>query len=434
MTPVRHVAVIGAGPSGVYAAARLLKQPDVRVDIYDMAPVPFGLVRYGIAPDHIRMKAVTRALTKTLGDDRASFFGNVEIGRDVTVEELREAYDATIVATGARHGIRPDIPGTEDVSGCVTASDVVSWYNGRPGHDVFPLAGAQRVAVVGGGNVSLDVARVLLRPPTMETSDAPIGVITELERKPVSEVHIVVRSRAEAVKFTPAELMAFSELDVDIDVDVPPDTVEPDDPRARQSLATLREWSRRSRAGRDRRLVFHFRWEPAGIVAHDKAVSGLTLGRPAGGNAEQRVLDVQAVVFAIGHRGRSVPGVPFDEGRGLIVHEKGRVADALYATGWAAFGPQGVVGVNKGHGETVAQTVIDDLATTVAVGSVAREALVGALRERCHVVDWQGWNAIDTFEVAEGLPRSRPREKVVEHDRFLAIAARTQELSTIERS
>jgi ferredoxin--NADP+ reductase len=444
-----RAAVIGAGPSGFYTAEHLLKE-GIAVDLYDTLPTPYGLVRAGVAPDHPKIKSVTRIYERTARHPGFRFFGGVEVGLDVTREELLDRYHAVVYAVGTPTDNQLGIPG-EGRPGSVPASEFVAWYNGHPAHAdaTFDLS-CSRAVVIGNGNVALDVARMLvLDPGGLAQTDAADHAIAAFARASVREVVILGRRGPAQATFTNPELRELGELsraDVVVDPAELP-LAEPGDasPTARRNLAMLRELAGASPAGRSRRIELRFCRSPVEIVGDgDGPVTGVRVVRNrlepgshgrarAVATDEQEVIPCGLVIRAIGYRGRRLPGVPFDERRGLISNLGGRVCDehgtaqpGEYAVGWIKRGPSGVIGTNKKcAAETVAR-VLDDAARgrLDEPPRAAGDAVEPWLRGRvAGLVTWQGWQAIDEHELALGAPLGRPRVKLVRLAEMHAVAA-----------
>lgn len=433
-----RVTVIGAGPSGIFATAELLKHPDIRVDVFDRLPTPFGLVRYGVAPDHLKIKSVTAALSKALGDPRVRFHGNVEYGADLHAHELRELYDAVVFATGAPLARRLGIPG-EDLPGNYAAADLVSWYNGHPDTGRAFDTPATAVAVVGAGNVSLDIARVLLKGGTgLSSTDVPDDVLAALDRNRVADVHVIVRRAAADVKFSPAELLELEKLE-DLDIVVVDGADDGKDGRsirdadhtAHQRVEIFSRWARRERRGAAKRLYFRFLRSPVAIDGSGRVESvrmrrnALAAdGRIGGGGAQEtEELPVQAVIRSIGYLGRPLQDIAFDAERGLVPNDRGRVAPGVYVTGWIKRGPSGIIGSNKACAiETVEQVLADLAEPRPQTDSPHSTAAAALLRSRgCRVVDWSGWTDIDAAEIALGRERDRARTKIADRRRLVEI-------------
>ena len=333
-----RIAVIGSGPSGLYTVAALVASGGpLQVDVIDRLPTPYGLVRYGVAPDHATMKSVSRVLAKPFARDDVRFVGNVEVGRDLTHDDLMSCYDAVIYASGTERDRRLGIPG-EDLPGVLGSAEFVGWYNGHPDSAAVDLSlNADQVAVVGAGNVALDIARILGRTAAeLRETDVPSRVLAALDRSAVRDIHVLIRRGPADVRFTPAELFQLSEL-ADADVIVhdggegieDPDSAE--DKRTRLTLKTLRTFADSPPHGRRRRIHLRFLSAPVKIIGTDRA-EGIVIEhnrkKPGGrvaGTGERRTLPVGLVVSAVGFRGRPLDGLPFDEATGTVPNQAGRV-------------------------------------------------------------------------------------------------------------
>ncbi len=441
--PLR-VAIIGSGPSGFYAAEHVLSQDDlhVQVDMFDRLPTPFGLVRAGVAPDHPKIKSVTRVYDKIAANPDFRFRGNVEFGADIEHEDLLEYFHAVIYCVGARSDRRLGIP-REYLPGSHGASDFVGWYNASPDQRnlTFDFSG-ERVVVVGNGNVAMDVARVLMLPPD-ELAATDIGghALRALSANQVREVTILGRRGPAQAAFTYRELRELAERD-DIDVIVDPadmqldphslhDTEQQPDRGRDQVLELLRELSERGDRGHDRRIVFRFLVSPVEIVGKDR-VEGIEVVRNElyrGNNGELRaratddheVIPADIVFRAIGYQGVSLPGVPFDPITATIPNDRGRVIDPLtgqsrvgeYAAGWIKRGPNGIIGTNKPDAQESVEMLLDD----VRAQRLRREVLPAKVFERFlaerqgEVVSFVDWKYLDEREVEKGGELGRPRLK-----------------------
>ncbi len=441
-----RIAVIGAGPSGLYAAAALLASGEpVSVEVLDRLPAPYGLVRYGVAPDHVKMKSVIRVLQRPFDPAEVEFLGGVRIGAGgVPLEVLREHFHAVVHATGSSLDRDLGIPG-EDLAGCYGSGPFVSWYCGHPDHvGLAPRLDHPGVVVVGAGNVALDVARVLARDPDeMAGTDVPDPVLDVLRSSAVRDVHVLIRRGPQHVRFTPAELRQIGELS-GVDVLVHDDGLlaagvpEPDDRRQRQNLDILRRWAAEPSSGGARRIHLRFLRSPvrldgaggrvAAVVAERNAVDDRGRVR---GTGEQEVLDAGLVVRAIGYRGEPVPGLPFDEAAGIVPNEAGRVVrdgkpvPGAYVTGWIKRGPTGVIGTNKSDATETVAAVLADLPTLPAPAHPEPEALRATLAEHgIRPVDWTGWLRVDAEEVRRGGLRAAERVKVADLAEMLEHAHR----------
>lgn len=441
-----RVAVIGSGPAGVYAAGALGEHEDVEVDVLDRLPCPFGLVRYGVAPDHPKIKSISATLAKVFEHPAVRFLGNVEVGTDVTMAELAEHYDALVFAVGAAIDRRLGIPG-EDLPGSVSATEFVAWYSGHPDAplDRFTLD-ARSVAVLGMGNVAADVARVLAKSvDELRATDLPEHVLSVLAASAVREVHVIARRGPVQSKITTKELRELGELS-NADIVVDPSDLELDaaseatlaaDPAARRNLDVLRSWATRAPEGRPRRLHLHFHLRPVEILGTD-AVTGLRLERTrldadgrAVGTGETTCLEAQMVLRSVGYRGLPLPGLPFDPDSGVVPNEDGRVlrdgvvVPGEYVTGWIRRGPTGVIGTNKHDAHETVASVLADAASLRRAPVREPEALPTLLAERgVTVVTWEGWCAIEQAEAELGQASGRERAKLADRAELLRAATR----------
>lgn len=441
-----RVAVVGSGPAGVYAAGSLTAGHDaadrVRVDVLDRLPAPYGLVRYGVAPDHVKMKSVEKALAQVLSRPGVRFLGNVELGRDLTVAELREHYHAVVYATGSSADRHLGVAG-EDLPGSFSATEFVAWYNGHPDAqlDAFALQ-AKSVAVVGAGNVALDVARVLVRDiDELAHTDVPEHVVQVLRRRAVHDVHVLIRRGPVHTKFTTKELHELGEL-AGVAVHVDPESVaevSSEDHVAARNLAVFQEWAARQHPGGDVRTMHVHFWTRPVELAGTGAVERLRLERTAlddrgsaVGTGQYDELPVQMVLRSVGYLGQPLPGVPFDEATGTVPSADGRVlregAASLgeYVTGWLRRGPTGVIGTNRHDAREVMAQLLADAHTLGA--PAVEDDVVDLVRGRGGtVVPWRGWQQIDAAEIAAGRSSDRPRAKLARWDDLLAAAAAEQE-------
>jgi ferredoxin/flavodoxin---NADP+ reductase len=451
------VAVIGAGPSGIYAAESLSQQSEVpvRVAVVDRLPVPFGLVRYGVAPDHESIRSIRNTLERTLERPNVRFFGNVRIGADLTVAELRGAVDAVIYAYGAGSHKVLGVPG-ESLRGVIAAPEFVAWYCGHP--DVHPdvvdrarsrldvelINRARSAVVVGVGNVALDVARVLIKSSDLlDDTDMADEVLDSLAHKQITDVHILGRRGPVYTSFTTKELRELGNLP-GVDVVVDPADLQLDessravvagDRVAARNLALLEEWARRPRGNARQRIWFHFWTRPVAIEG-DELVSSVRVERTridqsgsVVGTGEASTIAAQLVIRSVGYRGVELPGVPFDAATGRVPHAEGRVirdgafsADE-YVTGWIKRGPTGVIGTNKSDAvETVTSLLAD-----IRDGAIARHhdphELDRLLDERgIHALDVDAWHRIDAAEIDLGRSHGRRRTTLAHRSELLAAA------------
>ena len=443
-----RVAIIGSGPAGFYAAEALLKRTDtpVDVDVFDRLPTPYGLVRGGVAPDHQKIKSVARVFAATAARPTFRFLGNVQLGRDVTVEELRRHYHQIVYATGNESDRRLGIPG-EGVSRCTPASVFVGWYNGHPDYRNAKIdLSVPRVAVVGNGNVALDVARILLRTRAeLEKTDIAGHALEALVASKVREVFVLGRRGAAQAAFTPGELEELGEL-TDADVVIDPADLTGGalvgEEARKGNLELLRAFAARPQREGARKLHLRFLVSPVEIVvAADGGVGGLALERnsletrtdgtvAARGTGLVAPLDVGLVLPAVGFAAERIPGVPFDEKARTIANVDGRVVDPVsravvpneYVVGWARSGPQGLIGEHKRASAVVAGHMATDGVGLDARPLPPREAIDGLLRERgVKLVSFQDWKQLDDVEVARGARRGAPRDKIVDVESMLAI-------------
>nr|WP_255639508.1 FAD-dependent oxidoreductase [Deinococcus betulae] len=439
-----RVAVIGSGPSGVYAAEALFKQTDVpaEVDVYDRLPTPYGLVRYGVAPDHLTIKSVTKGFEKTLADPRVRFLGNVEFGTDLTHEEVLAHYDAVLYAVGASSDRRLGIPG-EDLTGSMSATEFVAWYNGHPDAAARELLlHASGVAVVGVGNVALDVSRILAKTTQeLHGSDIAAHALTALDSSPVQDIWILGRRGPAQAAFTTKELREFGELSDAEPVVIPAEITLTDaeeaaitDNTRKKNVEVLREFAAHEPEGKPRRVHLRFLVSPVEILNDGQGrVGGLKVERNrldengnAVGTGEYEVLPAQMVLRSVGYRGVALPGVPFDEKRGVIPNAEGRVEGRAgeYTAGWIKRGPSGVVGTNrKDATDTVAHLLADAKAGVLPGAAQPTRGAVDALlaSKGVHVYTFADWQVLDAHELAEGKTLGRPRAKVVHREAMLGL-------------
>ncbi len=450
-----RVAVIGSGPAGVYAAAALTQHGDVLVDVFDRLPCPFGLVRYGVAPDHPKIKSISTALQKVLEDPAVRFLGNVEVGTQITLEELHRHYDALIFAQGAMVPRRLGVPG-ENLAGSFAATEFVAWYCGHPDEpiDRFTLQ-SRSVAVIGSGNVALDVARMLAKlADDLRDTDMPGQVLDVLERSRVEDIHLIGRRGPVQAKFTTPLLRELGELS-NADVLVDPDELALDetsrarlatDPNARRNYEVLQAWAERPPSGRSRRVHGRFLLRPVEVLG-DVNVSGLRLERTrldrtglASGTGETCTVDASMILCATGHKGLSIPGIPFDQETGVIPNVGGRVlragsavpgdhgpGDYLtgdYVAGWIKRGATGVIGTNKHDAKETVTALLEDAPSLPPAPVRDPDAVLRLLAERdIDVVTWQGWSAIELAEADLGRAQGRERAKIADSEALLRAAA-----------
>ncbi|GAB2710424.1 ferredoxin--NADP+ reductase [Microbacterium marinum] len=454
MTKLR-LAIVGAGPAGIYAADILLKAErkfDVSIDLFDHLPAPYGLVRYGVAPDHPRIKGIINALRDVLDRGDIRIFGNVRFGTDITLADLKKHYNAVIFSTGAIKDADLDIPGI-DAEGSFGAADFVSWYDGHPDFPrEWPLDAAS-VAVLGNGNVALDAARMLAKhADDLLPTEIPANVYDGLKASPVTDVHVFGRRGPAQVKFTPLELRELGELndvdmvvyDEDFDYDEASKTAIASNKQVMVIDRVLQSWRQRpsvNNAGGEasRRLHLHFYARPVEIVKDEAghvAAIRYERTRPDGsggveGTGEIREVAVGQVYRAIGYFGSPLPDVPFDKRHGVIPNHEGQVIEkgsnervpGVYATGWIKRGPVGLIGHTKSDAMETVRHVINDQASWWAPEQPEEEAVVALLAERQVAwTDLDGWHRLDEHEVGLGAPHGRERIKVVDRDEMVRVS------------
>lgn len=448
--PGLRVAIVGLGPAGAYAAAHLLADggPGVRVDAFERLPTPWGLVRAGVAPDRPAATSVTRVFERTAAHPGFTYFGNVEVGRHVSREELLARYHAVIYAVGAQ-GDRPlAIPG-EDLPGSAAAADFVAWYTGRPDHreDRYDLD-CRRAIVVGTGNVALDVARMLvLGPADLARTDMADHAVAAFARSRIEEVVVIGRRGPEQAAFTAAELRELGALDTaDVAVD-PVEVAVPEafrearpDERSRHNLALLHQYAGRAPAGRPRRIALRFLLSPTRILGEDRVqavelvrnrlepeADGRLRAHPTGARA---TIPAGLVIRAVGSRGLPLPGVPWDAGRETIAHVGGRVVEPggvptrEYVAGWAKRGPSGAIDTNRTCAADTVRALLRDAAEGRLAAPLRPEPAIEELLRvrRPDRVDYAGWQAIDRFEQERGRPAGRPRAKLTRVSAMVDVA------------
>jgi ferredoxin--NADP+ reductase len=429
-----RIAIVGSGPAGLYVADELVRQSvlPAEVDVLDRLPAPYGLVRYGVAPDHPRIKSIIASLQRILEHDRVRFLGDIDLGTDIDRADLEAHYDAVVYATGAALDRRTGVPG-EELPGSLSATEFVSWYSGHPDRaPEFDLS-ARSAAVVGAGNVALDVARVLAKTEAELTgTDMPPHVLGRLGRSAVRDIHVICRRGPQHAKFTTRELRELRDLaDAGVVVDAGvPHAVPPGeyDRPTRANLAVLRQFADEPRTDVSRRIHFHFWTRPSRIEGGSR-VEGLRVERTrdAGdgtveGTGAFETLPVQLVVRSVGYRSVPVARLPFDEARGVVPNAAGRVTDAEgtvmpghYVAGWLKRGPSGVIGTNRADSAETVAAVVADLARTgrrTAGTAASFDALLRAREIRA--VTWRGWLAIDGDEIARGRAAGKERTKIAD--------------------
>jgi ferredoxin/flavodoxin---NADP+ reductase len=448
-----HVVIVGSGPSGFFAASSLLKAADgsddidVAVDMLEMLPTPWGLVRSGVAPDHPKIKSISKQFEKTSQDPRFRFFGNISVGEHVQADELAERYDAVVYAVGAQSDRALNIPG-EELPGSIAAVDFVGWYNAHPNfEEATPDLSGARAVVVGNGNVALDVARILVTDPdVLGQTDIADHALESLRPCGVDEVVVIGRRGPLQTAFTTLELRELGDLD-NVDVIVDPaqlEGVSDEDAAAagktaKQNINVLRDYAKRDPRPGHRRIVLRFMTSPIEIKGEDR-VEAIVLGRnelvtddngrvSAKDTGEREELPVQLVVRSVGYRGVPTPGLPFDEKTATIPNSGGRVEGSRneYVVGWIKRGPTGVIGTNKKDSQETVDTLLADL-------SGADDGLADFPDDHAdRLADWLAsrqpklvtsahWDLIDAHERAAGEPHGRPRVKLPSLAKLLRVS------------
>jgi len=443
-----RLAIVGAGPAGIYAADLIIKAErdfDVSIDLFDLLPAPYGLVRYGVAPDHPRIKGIIRALYEVLDRGDIRFFGNVRYGTDITLDELKNHYNAVIFSTGAIKDAELNIPGVE-LYGSYGAADFVNWYDAHPDFPrTWPLH-AKEVAVLGNGNVALDVARILAKQPQdLLSTDIPDNVYQGLLASPVTDVHVFGRRGPAQVKFTPLELREACHIegvdtivyDEDFQYDAGSQEAIDTNNQTRVIVNTLEGIRGAELTGASKRLHLHFFSSPKEILGEDGRVTGLRIERTKlDGNAgvtntgETREYSVQAVYRAIGYFGSELAEIPFDHKHGVITNDQGRVLDSedkpipgIYATGWIKRGPIGLIGHTKSDAMETIACVIEDRASWWQPEHSDENDIVELLNSKnVQFLGWPEWLKIDATEKALGAAQERERIKLVDREDFLEAA------------
>lgn len=449
-----RVAIVGAGPAGIYAGNILTNSVveaggTVAIDLFESLPAPYGLIRYGVAPDHPRIKGIVNSLHEMLDAGTTRFIGNVEVGRDISIDELQERYDAVILATGAIRDAALDIPGI-DLEGSYGAADFVAWFDGHPDVPTEWTLDQREVAVIGNGNVALDVARILAKHAVdLRSTEIADNVLAGLEASAVTDVHVFGRRGPADIKFTPIELRELGEVpNVDIVVSDEDfaylEGFTPANNQLKVMLRILESWRTRELSGASRRLHLHFYHSPVEVLGSER-VEGLRFERTepvedgrVRGTGEFREYPVQQVYRAVGYYGTPVIDAPFDERAGVVSNVEGRVKDAavtgdvdapviagLYATGWIKRGPVGLIGHTKSDAmETIAHLVSDVEAGRLSAPTVDGDVLDLLEEREVAFTTWDGWLALDAHERELGANHlhTRERVKVVPRDEQVAIS------------
>jgi ferredoxin--NADP+ reductase len=443
--PLR-VAIVGSGPSGFYAADALIKTDlALQINMFERLPVPYGLVRYGVAPDHAKIRNVIKAYDRTASNEQFRFWGNVAIGRDLTVEQLREHHDAVIFAFGSQTDRSLGIDG-EDLKHSYTATEFCAWYNGHPDYADRQFALDQEVAVVvGQGNVAMDVARILLMPvDELRQTDMATYAVEALARSRVKTVHVIGRRGPAQAAFTPKEIAELGHiegcdflLDDNSVLDLNPASAieleRSDRAAAKRNYATLKDLVESGRAGADKQLRMHFFKSPlrlngneAGVVESMELELNRLEGDPgaqrAVGTGQTQTLPVGLFFRSVGYRGVPIPGIPFDERRGVIPNDRGCVELGLYAVGWIKRGPSGLIGTNKKDSDETVQSLLADLIDLKPAQIPEDESIEQLLAARSiRVVSYADWKRLDAAEIARGKEAGKPRDNFSSIEQMLAV-------------
>ena len=417
------VAIVGAGPAGYFAAQALqnLQTDDLQftIDMIERLPTPWGLVRSGVAPDHPKIKTVSKVFEKVATAGNFRLFGGVELGTDISIEQLREMYDAVVIATGSAIGKKLGIPG-EDLPGSLSAAEFVPWYNAHPDfHSVEVPLDCETAIVIGAGNVAMDVARMLaLEPSELDPTDTADHAIAALKKSTIREVVISARRGPEHAAFTSPELrelpklehtnVLINESDIEAAIARAGDAIEKD---TKSNLDAMLLISEKEATSHDRTMKFQFLATPIEIKGANK-VEEVVFQKT--GSEEKFTVKCGLVITAIGYEAASIPGIPYE--RGKVVNIDGRVNENLYVVGWAKRGPSGVIGTNKSDASEVMKLLVEDLGSAKSKGDVA-DLLIG----KNHVSQAK-WEAINASEVAAGEPLGKPRKKFVSREDLLKIA------------
>ncbi len=443
-----RLAIVGAGPAGIYAADLLIKAErdfDISIDLFDLLPAPYGLVRYGVAPDHPRIKGIIRALYEVLDRGDIRFFGNVKYGSDVTLEELKKHYHAVIFATGAIKDAELDLPGV-GLEGSFGAADFVNWYDAHPDFPRTWDLSAKEIAVIGNGNVALDVARILAKQPLdLLATDIPDNVYQGLLKSNATDVHVFGRRGPAQVKFTPLELREACHIngvdtivyEEDFKYDAGSQLAIDSNNQTRVMVNTLESLRGVEPTGANKRLHLHFFSAPDEILGEGGKVSAIKIERTeldgnggVAGTGEFREYPVQAVYRAVGYFGSELPEIPFDAKYGVITNQAGRVLDeagnaipGVYATGWIKRGPVGLIGHTKADAMETIACILADQNSWWKPTEPEEQSVDQMLSDRgVKFIGWPEWLKIDATEKALGEAQSRERVKLVERQDFLDAA------------
>ncbi|MBT6177994.1 MAG: FAD-dependent oxidoreductase [Deltaproteobacteria bacterium] len=446
-----RVAIIGAGPAGFYAAAAWFKQKDinVHVDMFERLPSPFGLVRYGVAPDHARIKSVTRVYDKIASNEKFRYFGNVQYGTDLTLEDLSSHYDQIVFSVGTQGDRMLNVPG-EELEGSVSAREFVAWYNGHPDYRDWKVDLSHKaVVVVGVGNVALDVARILAKTPDeLRPTDIACHALDQLRESKVEDIYIIARRGPAQVKFTLHEIKEFGDFEAattsvrteDLELDPGSASELERNKAAQRNFEVLEKFSKVQHAANGKRVHFLFKTSPVEISGEGR-VEGMRvvanrLEEQEGGYVQSIATDTfndipcGLVLRSVGYRGTPLAGLPFDEDRGVVANVNGRVVDkpcgtpipGLYVAGWIKRGPSGVIGTNKPDAQETVKLMLEDAVRAAPCSNRGPEAVVELLKNRnVDFVDFARWERINQHELREGQEQGRSRIKLATSEEMLKI-------------
>lgn len=441
---VYRVAIVGSGPSGFYCAAALFKADvEVEVHMFERLPKPFGLVQFGVAPDHANIRNVIKKYKETAEHESFHFYGNVEVGRDVMFEELEDHFEAVILAYGSATDRRLNIPG-EDFERSYTATAFCAWYNGHPDYrdEEFDLT-HEKVVIIGQGNVAMDVARVLAKPAAeLQETDMATHAVEALSESKVTDIYVVGRRGPGQAKYTPKELGELGEI-TDCDLVVDPAVLDvgevtdveldmPENKQNKRNMKTLRELAEKPTGEAKRRIHLVYYRSPKEVIGEDGRVCGVRVGRnvlqgepgnqQAKDTGEREVLDCGVLFRSIGYRGVGIKGVPFDEQSGVIPNNDGRVHEGVYAAGWIKRGPSGLIGTNKKCSEETVESLLEDLPYLKQKDEDSVDQLLAELQTRgVRVVSYEDWGHIDRAEIELGELVGKPREHFTCVEEMLAV-------------
>lgn len=454
--PLR-VAIIGSGPAGFYTVSNFLKHTDVTVelDMFDRLPTPFGLVRAGVAPDHQKYKTVTRAYDKSASQENYRFYGNVEYGTDLSLDDLKAHYHQIIFCSGAPGDRNLNVPG-EDLDGSYSATDFVAWYNGHPDYVDYKFnLDAENVAVVGVGNVAIDVARILLKTDNeLASTDMADYALAALRESKVKTVYVLGRRGPAQAAFTPPEIKEMGELE-DADVTVPAAEAELDqasraaaeaDKNIAKNVAVIESFADQESTGKSKQLVIRFLVSPTELIGENGKVTGIKIVKnkavigedgsvKAQATDQEEVIPVGMVFRSVGYRGAPLPEVPFNDSWGTIANECGRIVESdsgepvtgLYTAGWIKRGPTGVIGTNKTCAQETVNMMVEDLKAGKILdpenpGIDAAASLIQA--KAPNAISYADWKVIDEIETSRGEAEGRPRVKFTSREAVLAQLGR----------